>query len=467
MGRTRSSFFLASFVAIATASCAAETASPGDIAESAQALDVGFSAAEWSVLKTLGPVPDELPIDTTNKYADSPAAATLGQMIFFEKRLSGPILVPSSLGNAGESNKISCSDCHMPSTTWLYDVRSDNGGPIPNATALGAGWFIRNVSTLVNTVFYVNGHGRSGKHWRANEGFSDSEWFDAQAEPETNVILNGSRLRLAHVIFDHYKKEYTKAFPEWPLNPALSNLSRFPSDGSPFSDVDNWNSMTPGDQEIINRIFVNYGKAIEAYLRTLISRHSPFDRFVEGNSGAISASAKRGAKVFVGKGECVHCHNTPHFSDTDFHTIGMHVDTTLSPFADPTETGRVSAQPRICTDPVQAIFNVNGEYSDDRHTGRLDGYCESTIPVGLWRTRSLRHVAETGPYMRDGQMKTLDDVIDFYDRGGDPDGTFVGGQKEIHPLNLSSGEKDDLKAFLKTLTGDPPPAERLVDIHKP
>ena len=118
-------------------------------------------------------------------------------------------MVPSSLGNVGEENKISCSDCHQPPTTWLYDERSDNGGPIPNATALGAGWFFRNVSTLVNTVFYVNGTGRDAKHWRANEGFSDSEWFDAQAEPETNTIFNGSRLRLAHVVFDHYRRSTT------------------------------------------------------------------------------------------------------------------------------------------------------------------------------------------------------------------------------------------------------------------
>ncbi|HKQ71310.1 MAG TPA: cytochrome c peroxidase [Polyangiaceae bacterium] len=454
------------FVGLAVG-CSAAPATSEDLGEANEALQVHFSASEWSTLKTLSPVPDRLPIDTTNKYADSPRAARLGQQIFFEKRLSGPILVPSSLGNAGESNKVSCASCHMPSTRFLYDVRSDNGGPIPNATALGTGWFIRNVSTLVNTVFYVNGKGRSGKHWRGNEGFSDSEWFDAQAEPETNVIFNGSRLRLAHVIFDHYRSEYNQTFPEWPLTPALSNTNRFPSDGSPFSDVDNWNSMSAGDQDIVNRIFVNYGKAIEAYLRTLISRDAPFDRFMSGCNSAIGNSAKRGAKLFVGKAACVNCHNTPHFSDTDFHTIGMHVDTEVSPFADPNETGQSSAQARICSDPVQAIFNVNGVYSDDRHTGRLDGFCESTIPVGKWRTRSLRHVAATPPYMRTGQFATLDEVIEFYDRGGDPDGTFIGGAKEIHPLHLSLQEKKDLKAFLQTLTGDPPPAERLVDIHKP
>ena len=105
-------------------------------------------------------------------------------------------------------------------------------------------------------------------------------------------------------------------------------------------------------------------------------------------------------------------------------------------------------------------------YSDDRNTHRLDGFCESTIPPGRWRTRSLRHVAETAPYMRNGQFATLEEVIDFYDRWGDPDGTFIGGAKDIHPLHLSNGEKKDLVAFLKTLTGEPPPAVYLVDTHK-
>ena len=200
----------------------------------------------------------------------------------------------------------------MPSTTWLYDVRSDNGGPIPNATALGTGWFIRNVSTLVNTVFYVNGHGRNGQTLARQRRLLGLRVVRCPGRARDQRHLNGSRLRLAHVIFDHYKKEYNKAFPEWPLPPALSNLNRFPSDGSPFADVDKWNSMTSGDQEIINRIFVNYGKAIEAYLRKLISRNAPFDRFIEGCDDADQRFGQEGAKVFIGKGECVHCHNTPH-----------------------------------------------------------------------------------------------------------------------------------------------------------
>jgi cytochrome c peroxidase len=164
----------------------------------------------------------------------------------------------------------------------------------------------------------------------------------------------------------------------------------------------------------------------------------------------------------------VHCHNQPVFSDDDFHVIGLQIDKTLSPFADPTEIGRAANQALICNPSVAgADFSVNGPYSDDSNTGRDGNFCSQTIPQGLWRTKELRHVAETAPYFRDGQAATLEDVIDFYDRGGDPDGTFLGGPKEIRPLQLSANEKHDLVEFLKTLTGEPIPAWKVADIHNP
>jgi cytochrome c peroxidase len=428
-----------------------------------------FSSAEWEIIDSLSPLPN-LPVDTTNKYRDSPAAALLGQKLFFEPRLSGPIQTGTAqegqLGDIGEKFKIACRNCHMPESKWLYDIRSNNGGPIPNATALGSLWMTRNVSSVVNTVFYV--HPRSGAHWRENDGFSDSEWFDAQSEPEGPPVQNGSRLQLAHVIFDHYRSEYNSAFPEFRLPSALANLSRFPATGSPYTDTANWNQLSQGDKEIINRILVNYGKAIEAYLRKLVSRNAPFDRYVAGDRNAISGEAKAGLKLFIGKAGCVHCHNTPLLSDDDFHVIGLHIDTRLSPHAEPSETGRAFNQPLIC-DPhiADGDFNVNGHFSDDPDTRRDGNFCFQTIPVGLWRTKGLRQVAETGPYFRDGQAATLDDVINFYDRGGDAPGSFLGGPKEIQPLRLTPREKEWLKEFLKTLTGDPVPARFLLDIHNP
>ncbi len=429
----------------------------------------GFSRQEWAIIRTLSPLP-ALPVDTTNKYRDSPAAALLGQKLFFEPRLSGPIQVGTSaqgqLGAIGEKGKIACRNCHMPESKWLFDIRSNNGGPIPNATGLGSAWMTRNVSSVVNTVFYI--HAGSGAHWRENDGFSDSEWVDAQSEPEGPPVQNGGRLQLAHVIFDHYRDDYNNAFPEFSLDPGLANRTRFPATGSPYTDRASWNSLNPGDKEIINRILVNYGKAIEAYLRKLVSRNAPFDRFVAGDRNAISREAKQGLKLFIGKASCVHCHNTPLLSDDDFHIIGLRIDKSLSPFADPTETGHAANQALICTTAVaDGDFNVNGHFSDDPATTRDGNFCSQTIPLGLWRTKSLRQVAETAPYFRDGQAATLDEVIDFYDRGGDADGTFLGGPKQIRPLRFSAEEKEHLKEFLKTLTGEPVPKRFLRDLHNP
>jgi cytochrome c peroxidase len=426
-----------------------------------------FSPQEWAIIKTLSPLP-ALPVDTTNKYRDSPAAALLGQKLFFEPRLSGPIQVGTpaqgQLGAIGEKGRIACRNCHMPESKWLFDIRSNNGGLIPNATALGSQWMTRNVSSVVNTVFYISP--KSGAHWRENDGFSDSEWFDAQSEPEGPPVQNGSRLQLAHVIFDHYRDDYDDAFPDFPLDTGLADLKRFPATGSPYTDTANWNSLSPGDKEMVNRILVNYGKTIEAYLRKLVSRNAPFDRFVAGDRNAISHAARQGLRLFIGKAGCIHCHNTPLFSDDDFHVIGLRIDKSLSPFADPTETGRAANQALICTTAVaDGDFNVNGHFSDDPATTRDGDFCRQTIPPGLWRTKGLRQVAETAPYFRDGQAATLDDVINFYDRGGDPDGTFLGGPRQIRPLHLSREEKEQLKEFLKTLTGEPIPEQFLRDLH--
>jgi cytochrome c peroxidase len=281
-------------------------------------------------------------------------------------------------------------------------------------------------------------------------------------------VQNGSRLQLAHVIFEHYRDEYNDAFPEWPLDSGLADYKRFPATGSPYTDTANWNSLTSGDKEIVRRILANYGKAIEAYLRKLVSRNAPFDRYVAGDYDAINLQAKQGLRLFIGKAGCAGCHNTPLLSDDDFHVIGLHIDKTLSPHADPTEIGRAANQSLICNPAIaDGDFNVNGEFSDDRDTKRDGNFCQQTIPVGLWRTKTLRQIAETAPYFRDGQAATLDDVIDFYDRGGDPPGTFLGGPKEIRPLHLSTGEKQWLSLFLQTLTGDPVPAQYLRDLHNP
>src|SRR5260370_15972915 len=110
------------------------------VRQAADADSAGFSPHEWTIINTLSPLPD-LPVDPTNKYRDSAAAALLGQKLFFEPRVSGPIQqgtpAEGQLGAIGEKYKIACRNCHMPESKWLFDIRSNNGGGVPRATAPG------------------------------------------------------------------------------------------------------------------------------------------------------------------------------------------------------------------------------------------------------------------------------------------------------------------------------------------
>jgi cytochrome c peroxidase len=104
----------------------------------------------------------------------------------------------------------------------------------------------------------------------------------------------------------------------------------------------------------------------------------------------------------------------------------MHVNLDLSPHADPTELGRFAGLEAVLSDKegTTGEFNVNSGYSDNASTGFLDGLAPVESDKGEWRTKKLRQVGPTAPYMHTGQMPTLMDVIEFYDRGGDPPGSI-------------------------------------------
>ncbi len=378
-------------------------------AQSTGSTDAGmFSRQEWAVINTLSPLP-ALPVDTTNKYRDSAAAALLGQKLFFEPRLSGPIQAGTpaegQLGAIGEKYKIACRNCHMPESRWLFDIRSNNGGPIPNATALGSAWMTRNVSSIVNTVFYV--HAKSGAHWRENDGYSDSEWFDAQSEPEGPPVQNGSRLQLAHVIFEHYRADYNAAFPDWPLDSGPRRLQALPGDRLA---VHRRRQLERPSRRRSRRSSTACWSTTARRWRPISASWSAGTRRSTASSPATTTpsatDAKHGLKLFLGKAGCVHCHNTPLLSDDDFHVIGLKIDTTLSPHADPTEIGRVFNQPLICDPNVAGgDFNVNGHFSDDPTTSRDGDFCSQTIPEGLWRTKGLRQSPRRRPTSATGRLR--------------------------------------------------------------
>jgi cytochrome c peroxidase len=445
---------------------------PSFIPQSREDREPRREGAEWEIIRTLSPLP-KVPPDTTNAFGDDPRAARLGQMLFFEKAIAGPIITGNDgsnggLGRPGETRKISCASCHQPDSGWMFDLRSNTGVPQnPHATALGADWTLRNVSSIINTAYY--------KIWHENDGVADSVWADALTDPEDPHSQNGSRLQVAHVLWDKYREEYNEIFSHSPapldprLNPLHPHASDLPPTGKPGDPQ--WAAMADADQEIINHVFANFGKAIQAYLRLCISRNAPFDRYVAGEDDAISRVAQRGLMLFVSKRiNCVACHSGPLFSDSQFHNTGMHVNLDLSPHADPTELGRFAGLQSVLSNQegTTGEFNVNSEYSDNTGTGFLDGLAPVQSDKGKWRTKELRQVGPTAPYMHTGQMPTLMDVIEFYDRGGDPPGSFIGTKSSLmHKLRLSPQEKQDLVAFLHTLTGEPLPTQLTKDTSKP
>jgi len=148
--------------------------------------------------------------------------------------------------------------------------------------------------------------------------------------------------------------------------------------------------------------------ALASYVRTIVAGDSAFDR------GAMSDSARRGLALFHGKAGCGACHAGPLFTDEQFHNTGIAWRT--------------------------------GVLIDE---GRA-GVTHADRDRGAFKTPTLRELARTAPYMHDGSLATLEEVIDFYDRGGQRN---PGLDSRLRPLHLSPAEKQDIVAFLRSLTG--------------
>ena len=422
-------------------------------------IDGFFTKAEWEEIGELSPLPEQPPLDSTNIYADNPDAAVFGQKLFFERDYAGPLITGDDgqnggLGQVGEVGALACRDCHLGD--WMVDTRSN-----PMATSLGADRMARNAASLVNIAYYP-------EHWYENDGIMDSIWGESIVDVEFDPGFNSSRLRFVHVVYDQYKDDYEAIFG--PLDPALDpaapDADRFPPEGRPGSPA--WDSMTADDQMHVNTIMANAGKALHAYQRQLISRDAPFDRYVAGDTTAISDTAKRGLKIFVGKGACIACHTGPAFTDGEFHNTGMEPqgEYAVPPGSDPQAWPLGGRLPAIDI-ALGYEFNSNSIYSDDQNSGRLDDLVADPALLGQWRTKSLRQIAESAPYMRTGQLETLREVVEFYNDGGSEAG-FVGEKDEdIAELNLDEDEIDDLVAFLETLTGQPVEPALLEDISVP
>ncbi len=193
--------------------------------------------------------------------------------------------------------------------------------------------------------------------------------------------------------------------------------------------------------------FDDLASAIAAFERTLISGNSPFDRFIGGDAKAMDDAANRGWSLFNGKGRCNTCHAgnavTPLFTDQKFHNIGVAArkQNFLDLAKDALRVVRSGDKQQIDELAIQSQYSELGRFLVTKYENHIGGF----------KTPSLRNTVLTAPYMHDGSLATLWDVMDHYNKGGEPNPYLDGGMQR---LALTESEIDELVAFMAALTDD-------------
>ncbi|HVX87469.1 MAG TPA: cytochrome c peroxidase [Gemmatimonadales bacterium] len=357
------------------------------------------STARWSAeerevigslrLSTLGAVP----ADPSNRVADDPAAVRLGQQLFFDTRLSS-------------NGQVACATCHQPQKEF------QDGTPLGH----GVGTTGRRTMPIAGTQW---------SPWQFWDGRKDSQWAQALGPLESPVEHGGNRAMYAQVIARHYRRSYEALFGAIPAS-----------------------AGTPGDTAT-TRVFVNIGKAIAAYERKLRPGTTRFDRYADtvaltgrAPTGILTADEEEGLRLFVGKAQCVTCHNGPRFTDDHFHNTATPVAAGL-----PLDHGRAVGAAQVRADE----FNCLSRWSDAPASAcRELNFMEEDGPQleHAFKTPSLRGVAERAPYMHAGQFADLEQVVAHYnDTPRAPS-----GKSELRSIRLNATERGQLVAFLRALS---------------
>ena len=311
----------------------------------------------------------------------------LGRKLFFDRRLSA-------------NNTVSCAMCHVPEQGF-----SQNELRLP--VGIEGKSVRRNAPTIYNTA-YLERLFHDGRE----TSLENQVWAPLLAANEMGNVSIGIVIEKIDGL-DDYSERFMKVFRRGP------------------------------DMQTV-------GMALASYERVLVSGNSPFDRwYYGGDESAVSASAKRGFGIFRGKGRCVACHVVTQefalFTDGQFHNTGIGYFATMKP---------VDTEFELLLAPGQSkhvesdLARTTGTQSA-RDIGR---YEVTGDPDDRWRYRTptLRNVELTAPYMHDGSLATLDDVLQFYNRGGVPNELL---DPLIMPLGLTDTEIEDLLTFLRSLTG--------------
>lgn len=377
-----------------------------------------FSEQEKRVIASLSlsALPD-LPPDPSNRVADSEVAAALGARLFFDTAMSA-------------NGEVACATCHLPERQFQDDL----------ALAKGIGTTNRRTMPLANVAY---------SPWQFWDGRKDSLWSQALGPLEDANEHGSDRTALARYVAETYGARYESAFGPLPEMKGWPE-SAGPEGGEAIRAA--WEAMTAEDRFAVDTVFANIGKALDAFQRTI--RHEPtrFDRFADAvvagerpeGDAALTPLEIEGLRLFIGKANCIDCHNGPRFTDDHFHNTGVPPVPGL-----PDDRGRAGIIQKILDDP----FNCLGEFSDAGadDCGELRFMVTDSPELErAFKTPSLRGAASRPPYMHSGQIATLEDVIDHYSEAPEP----VSGIGQISPVVFTDRGRQALIAFLKTLDED-------------
>ncbi len=357
-----------------------------------------------------------LPVDPSNQMADSDAAAKFGQLLYFDTGLSS-------------NGAVSCATCHQP------DQYFTDG--LPLAVGLEAG--PRHTPSLV---------GLSYSPWYYWDGRKDSQWAQALAPLEASHEHNIDRLSVLRYIANNaeLRGTYQQLFG------ALPDLPTNPIQASPKGNAEQqaaWQKLPSATQTVINSAFANLGKSLAAYQRKLRPGRTRFDDYADSLSAEnpktasdlLNAEEIAGLQLFIGKGQCVNCHNGPLLTNNDFHNTGV-----LTTLGELPSMGRYDGIRAARQDP----FNCLGDYSDASAEQCLELRFanDKNDLVGAHKTPTLRNVAATPPYMHGGQINELLEVVRHYNDAP----TSMLSHNEAKPLELREVQLQQLTRFLETLT---------------
>jgi cytochrome c peroxidase len=377
-----------------------------------------WSEAEVELMRTLWieSLP-ELPPDPSNQYADDPRAVAFGAKLFSDIRFSS-------------NGEVSCATCHIASKDFQDALQ----------LAQGVGTTDRRTMPIAGTAY---------SPWLFWDGRKDSQWAQALGPLENPVEHGGTRTFYVKLIQAHYKTEYEALFGSLP---DFSDETRFPVPAAPIDDevaAANWSSMSEEDREAVTWVYVNMGKAIAAFERTIMPSTSRFDLYVEAvlandisaARDIFTADEEAGLKLFLNDANCTRCHNGPLLTDNDFHNTGVPAVADL-----PEDTGRARGAQQVLADEFNCLSKYSDAAPEDCKELRFM-LVEGEELERAFKTPSLRDVANRAPFMHAGQFATLEEVLNHYQFAP----PSPSGHSELEMINIDSFGQTQLAAFLKTL----------------